>query len=212
MNALTAFHLERTLVDFVRRIVEPVRLDNVQVNLAKDVSFDPKERASDMTLKIPPRVTVGFLPRTVTGAIDPERLPAYPFITIRALSGRVGYAEEICTVNFTIGVYDENPDRQGGQDCLNIIEAIHFDLMRFRVIDNAFPLEPPIQWEMVDVDLFPHFLAVMTAQFKLPVPSHIEEVTTQTPWVPRDLRDLRPPGAPPKAPEVIYGNANTRNR
>lgn len=195
---ITALMLERTLAAFIKRQLEPYRLDNPQVNLVQpdEVPYDALERHRSLALKVPPTVVCGFLPKTVTGAIDPEKLPGYPFISVRATEGRADWRTatqgyDTCTASILIGAYDENPDRSGYQDCLNMIGAIKFEFIRFRVIDQSYSIIPPLTWALVEADLFPHFVAEMTTQWQLPLASHIEEVTKQTPWVPRDLADLR---------------------
>lgn len=211
IGVMTELYLERTLARFIARHVETYRLGNVQESTFQEkpepgelepeseTPEEPEERPDefdDLALKVPPKVIQGFAPKTVTGAVDTAKLPAYPFISVRALSGRQDWTgrtpQEIVTASIIIGTYDEATDRRAYQDCLILVGAIKLWLPRYRVLDQTFSIVAPIAWEMSDADLFPHFIAEITTQWQLPTPSHIAEVTTQTPYVPRDLRDLVP--------------------
>lgn len=202
IGVMTELYLERTLARFIARHVETYRLGNVQESMFKEGEVDPEEpdeerpeEFDDLTLKVPPKVIQGFAPKTVTGELDTSKLPAYPFISVRALSGRQDWTgrtpQEVVTASIIVGTYDEDPDRRAYQDCLILVGAIKLWLPRYRVLDQSFSIVAPLSWEMSDADLFPHFIAEITTQWQLPTPSHIEEVTTQTPYVPRDMRDLR---------------------
>jgi hypothetical protein len=178
------YDLERTLVAFIKQIVDSYRFDNPTLNLAQQpgafpksydpddvpVSYDVTERAKTLALKVPPRVICGCIPRTVTGEISLDKLADVPHIIVQAVSAKAEIQETFATVRIFVCMYDENPDGGGYQDCLNMAEAIVIALTSYGqgVIDQAYPLVMPIEWKLNENDTFPHFLAEITTQWEMP--------------------------------------------
>jgi len=183
-RAQSVYDLEETLVRFIRKLVTPYRFDNPTLNLAQatrpehpidppdlpTVPFDYKQRAQTLTLKVPPRVERGRVPRTVAGEIAVDKLPDCPAIILQAISGKVENNETIVAVRICVNAYDENPDSHGYQDVLNIVEAIAMALTSYgqQGIDKAYPIVMPIDWKYIEADTFPHYIADMTTQWQLP--------------------------------------------
>lgn len=182
----TAYDLEVTLVGFLAKLFSGVRLDNPTLNLAQAsrpdqepwplpdpdtvVPFDPAERAQTLMLKQQPRVVRGRVPRTVTGEIALDKLPDVPNVIVQAIRAKVEQPSTIVTVRILFSTYDENPDSQGYQDCLNLIEAAALALTSFgqQGIDKAYPIQLPIEWTLIEPDCFPHFVGEMTTTWELP--------------------------------------------
>jgi hypothetical protein len=183
-RAQSVYDLEETLVRFIRKLVTPYRFDNPTLNLAQatrpehpisppdlpTVPFDYKQRAQTLTLKVPPRVERGRVPRTVAGEIAVDKLPDCPAIILQSISGKVENNETIVAVRICVNAYDENPDSHGYQDVLNIVEAIALALTSYgqQGIDKAYPIVMPIDWKYIEADTFPHYIADMTTQWQLP--------------------------------------------
>jgi hypothetical protein len=183
----TAYDLEVTLVGFLRNLFVEQRLDNPTLNLAQSaepvvtpmivrdpdelpVSFDYTQRAQTLALKVPPRVERGRIPRTVTGEIALDKLADVPNIIVQAIRAKVEITSTIATVRIFFSAYDENPDSQGYQDVLNMIETAALALTSFgqQAIDRAYPIVMPIEWQMVEAESFPHFIGEMTTTWELP--------------------------------------------
>jgi hypothetical protein len=183
----SVYDLEKTLVAFITRIVADYRFDNPTLNLAQPsgeptpthpivapdqppVSYDPEARAQTLALKVPPRVVRGRVPRTVTGEIDADKLPDFPGIIVQCVGARVESKETFATVRIFVDMYDENPDGSGYQDCLNIAEALAIVLTSYgqQGIDEAYPIVMPLEWKLIELDTFPHYIAEMTTQWELP--------------------------------------------
>jgi hypothetical protein len=184
----TAFDLEVTLVAFLMRIFAGQRLDNPTLNLAQasapahpivlppqdpdepPVSYDFTDRAQTLALKLPPTVSRGRVPRTVTGEIAVDRLADVPNIVVQAVKGKVENDQTIVTTKLLFSTYDENPNSQGYQDVLNMIEAAAIALTSFGqgALDKAYPIVMPIEWMIIEEDCFPHFVGEMTTQWQLP--------------------------------------------
>ena len=182
----SANDLEVTLVKFLKRIFDVYRLDNPTLNLAQQpgafpkeydpdgppISYDPATRAAQLYLKVPPRIERGYVPRTVTGEIEVDKLPDCPAIIVQCVSANVANDVTIATVRIYVNVYDENPDSGGYQDALNIVEAIAMALGSFgkQAIDHAYPIVMPLEWKLVEADTFPHFIAEMTTRWEMATP------------------------------------------
>jgi hypothetical protein len=168
----TAFDLEKTLVGFLTNLFAPQRLDNPTLNLAQPntVPFDYTQRAQTLALKQTPRVVRGRIPRTVTGEIDAAKLADVPNVIVQAIKGKVEIPSTIVTVRILFTTYDENPDSEGYQDTLNMIEAAAIALTSFgqQAIDQAYPIVLPLEWQMVEPDCFPHFIGEMVTTWELP--------------------------------------------
>jgi hypothetical protein len=180
------YDLEVTLVKFLQRIFGVYRFDNPTLNLAQSaeptptpqiydpdqppVSFDYEARAQTLALKVPPRIERGRIPRTVTGEIQVDKLPDCPSITVQVISARVEIQSTIVTLKIFVNAYDENPDSHGYQDVLNMIEAIALALTSFgqQGLDQAYVIELPINWNLIEADTFPHFIGEMVTTWEFP--------------------------------------------
>lgn len=183
-RAPCVYDLELTLVKFLTQLFDHARLDNPTLNFAQatrpehpimppdqpTVSYDPVERAQTLVLKVAPRVVRGRIPRTVTGEVALDRLPDCPAIIIQTVSARVQNDETIVTVKILFTVYDENPDSQGYQDMINLIEAAAIALTSFgqAALDATYPIVMPLEWRPLEPDCFPHFIGEMVTQWELP--------------------------------------------
>jgi len=174
-RALSAFDLERTIAEFLFDLLDGQRLDNPTVNLAQpnEVPFDGAARSQTLIGKQPPQVVRGRIPRTVTGEINADALPQVPSVIVQVVSGRYDTGDGSATLRMLVTTYDENPDGQGYQDCLNLTETITNALCSFgqTVIDKAYSIVLPCEWKMIEPDSFPHYLAEITTQWMLPASS-----------------------------------------
>jgi hypothetical protein len=121
-------------------------------------------------LKVTPRVERGRVPRTVTGEIEVDKLPDSPAIIVQVVSAKVEQPSTIVTTRILFNSYDENPNGGGYQDVLNMVEAAALALTSFgqQAIDHAYPIVMPIEWQLLEADCFPHYIAEMTTHWELP--------------------------------------------
>lgn len=191
IRAQSLYDLEKTLVRFVEFFIAEYRLDNPTLSLAQPdhVSLDPEERAQSVFLKVPPRVVRGRIPRTVTGEIAVDRINDWPCVIVQGISGRIAFDESVVThtvtVRILVGAYDENPDAQGYGDVQNVTETLANVLGSFgqAAIDRAYPIELPIDWKMVEVESFSHFLGEITTTWTLPGPAPLPQLTQHDPVI-----------------------------
>lgn len=168
----TAYDLEVTLAKFLKKLFDGARLDNPDLNSAQpdEVPYDPTERAQTLTLKVSPRVVRGRIPRTVTGEIALDELPHVPSIIVQAVSAKVQTEVTLATTRLMFSCYDENPNGQGYQNVLNMLETTAIALTGFgqATLDEAYTIVLPFEWKVIEPDAFPHFIGEMECQWQLP--------------------------------------------
>jgi len=201
----SAFFLEKKLAAFIQNLfTDTYLLDNPAVNLHQPawdemhdqpqaprvsqpiytppVSYDPVERAQDLTGKVAPRVVRGRVPRTVTGDIDPSQLPDFPSITVQAISGHVGKDETHVVVQIFFHAYDEAPASQGYQDLTNMIEMVALALTSYgqKGIDDAYPIVLPMEWKIPEAQYFPHYIGEMHTTWQWPSARPLQGLTKRS--------------------------------
>jgi hypothetical protein len=172
----TAFDLELTLVKFLTNLFGGTRLDNPTVSLAQPatVPYDYTERAEALDYKVPPKVVRGRIPRTLTGEVALDKISDVPVIIVQSTGGKINNAPaemafDRTTTRILFVGYDENPDSQGYQDILNLIETAKAALTSFGQggLDNAYPILFPIEWK-IDSEAWPHFIGEISCDWQLP--------------------------------------------
>ena len=153
--AFTCLDLEAALVQRVTEWVADIQLKS------------PFDRGQVL---VPLQVFQGAIPSHQTGPEAPMQAKA-PAVAIRCSSASwVRQVGEAC-INFAILTWDDNLNRQGYQDILNIANRIVSGLQERVVINKAFVLlDHPIHFdEILDpaVDFFPFHLGLVTAHFGL---------------------------------------------
>jgi hypothetical protein len=189
----TAYHLEKKLCAFIQQLfTNTYQLDNPAVNLQQtafdemhdlpqvpkvapliytpSVSYDPTQRAQTLQGKVPPQVVRGRVPRTVTGEIDPSKLPDFPSISVQVVHGHVEKLETHVGVQIYFHAYDEDPNSHGYQDLVNMIEVVALALTSYgqKGIDDAYVIVLPLDWKVPENTLFPHYIGEMTTTWQLP--------------------------------------------
>jgi len=174
--------LERVMVKFLEQLFQDAyRLDNPGVNAMQkpgaeftdtpgEVPYDYSERAQTLTGKVPPQIVRGRIPRTLAGEIELDKLPDYPSISVQVIAADVDSDCTHVTLRLFFHAYDENPDSQGYQDCLNMMETASIALTSWgqKGIDHAYPIVMPIKWKLLELGTWPHFIGEMTTEWQLP--------------------------------------------
>lgn len=109
--------------------------------------------------------------------IYPEALPEkkeendenhFPFIIVKVINGKSADIEddETVTVLFIIGIYDDNENRQGNIEILNIIEKYKNHLIHNKFIDG-FEFAHPYEWTIQDEETYPFYYGGIETRWKL---------------------------------------------
>ena len=83
----------------------------------------------------------------------------YPHLRIIILDGEDGGFLEPnqCRILLVAGVWDDNEDRQGFDDLLNVTQKVYKHLITTAF--DQFELEYPIKWKIHEEDTFPFYFA-----------------------------------------------------
>ncbi len=90
----------------------------------------------------------------------------FPYIIVRPVLGRLNLDDETVTTTLTIGIYDENENKQGFADIMNMIEKYKNHLIHERLI-GGYEVLYPINWELQDDDSHPAYFGGMEMTWKL---------------------------------------------
>ena len=94
----------------------------------------------------------------------------FPYIIVRLEGGHISSDKNTCRVVLILGVYDEDTNRQGYKDLMNISQKIIHRYTRDNTIAQRYSITEGIDWEAQDVeDIFPYFLSVISFEAELPV-------------------------------------------
>ena len=173
---LSAAGIEDTLVKFLKFIFEYSALDSENV----DGRLEGLARTQTLEGKVPPAIWAGYIPLTITGEIDPERIPKYPSVIVSTDYNEFSYQGGLAAVRLFAGTHDMDKEREGRRDCVNIMETIAAALFSADTIDGTVTLcrsddaTRPIRWTMIKGDTFPFFFAEMLAIFMVPTPTWLD--------------------------------------
>jgi hypothetical protein len=156
------------------------------------VSYDPTERAQTLTGKVPPQVFRGRVPRTVTGAVDFDKLPDFPSITVQSIEAKIEPLVTHVTVRIFFHAYDENPNSQGYLDVINMIEVVSQALTSYgqKGINDAYPIVMPIEWKLIEEHTFPHYIGEMITRWELPSARPLPDYDDLFPMIPAEHLDV----------------------
>lgn len=90
----------------------------------------------------------------------------FPYIVIMPQIGKLEIDEETVTTTLTYGIYDENDNKQGFADILNMIERYKNHLIHKRMI-GGYEVLFPITWEIQDEDSHPAYFGGIAITWKL---------------------------------------------
>lgn len=149
MPGFTTKDLEDELVPWLEALLEQVRL--------KDPTGEFKS----------PKIYKHDLPVPMTD--DDSELSYYPYVIIRVTGGKISDwnadLTKALTVQFLIGVYDNDPERKGHDDVLNIIQRIENKLGTTRRVNN-FALGSDFQFALGDTDTHPYYFGGIQTTFE----------------------------------------------
>ena len=105
----------------------------------------------------------------------PEDVPE-PYVIVRIPGGELPNQDTRQQVELVlvVCVYDPDPNRQGFQDALHIVNAILTHYGRNGIVGRRYEVQYPIQWVVPEEDTHPYYFAGMA--LKLAAPAIFKEV------------------------------------
>lgn len=111
----------------------------------------------------PPAVHLGALPSKTADNRDD---PVYPLIIIRPMEGDSDKDKSTVQVKLIFGT--QSDDDSGFIDVLNLMERVRILLMRQRIIDKKYRIEPSWKWEFLEDQPEPQWICRATTTWQLP--------------------------------------------
>lgn len=97
----------------------------------------------------------------------------FPFVIVKLLEGeQKGEQDEqdenITTVGFVIGTFDDDNQNQGYRDVTQIINKIEEVLKKEPVINRQFTLKYPLKWRILEEETAPYYYGAVETNWKMP--------------------------------------------
>ncbi len=97
----------------------------------------------------------------------------FPYVVIEATDGDEQQDQDevnnVCTVMFVIGIYDELENYQGDKDVLNTIEKIIYRLKTKKHYDGCFELTTPMKWLIHEENTYPYYFGGIETHWNMPI-------------------------------------------
>lgn len=110
-----------------------------------------------------PAVHLGALPSKTAANRDD---PVFPLIIIRPMEGDSDNSESRAKVKLLFGTQSE--DDSGFIEVLNLMERVRIILMRQRIIDKKFRIEPDWKWRFLEDQPEPQWICQAETTWTLP--------------------------------------------
>ena len=100
---------------------------------------------------------------------DDEENEPFPYMIVKLDSGNIddGEAHKV-KVLILIGIFDNNENKQGYRDVLNIIDRIYIRFGKDRMLDHQYEVEWPFRWQLYEDDTHPYYFGGIEMSFNIP--------------------------------------------
>lgn len=111
---------------------------------------------------------INIYPQNLPEKKEENDIKHFPFIIVKLVNGKLESIEddETVIVLFIIGIYDDNENKQGGKDIINIIEKYKNHLIHKKFIDK-YELLYPLEWSIQEEDLHPFYYGGIETKWKI---------------------------------------------
>jgi hypothetical protein len=90
----------------------------------------------------------------------------FPFIVAKPMTGKTDIDDEVVSVFFLFGIHDDNVNKQGHADFINMLEKYKNHLIHKKFV-KGFEILHPIEWEVQDEDTHPLYYGGIWTNWKL---------------------------------------------
>lgn len=100
---------------------------------------------------------------------DDEKNEPFPYMIVKLDSGNAddGEAHKV-KVLILIGIFDDNENKQGYRDVINVIDKIYIRFGKDRVLDHQYVAEWPFRWQLYEDDTYPYYFGGIEMNFDIP--------------------------------------------
>jgi len=94
----------------------------------------------------------------------------FPFVIVKLLEGeqKGEQDENVTTVGFVIGTFDDDNQNQGYRDVTQIINKIEEVLKKEPVINRQFTLKYPLKWRILEEETDPYYYGAVETNWEMP--------------------------------------------
>lgn len=133
----TELLLEDAIVDYVRAFTVNDRFKS------RPNAVDPSESSAltSPIVEVVPAVYAGMVPRTVTGQVDVNAIPIWPFVLAQLTHGHYSTTDNLTGCIYTrivCGTYDPDESMGGRRDSIYLINKIYRGIWYEGSLDNSF--------------------------------------------------------------------------
>ena len=94
----------------------------------------------------------------------------FPYLIVRLEEGSISNDKNTCQIVLIFGVHNEDRNRQGYKDLLNLMQKVMYHYTTEKVIAERYRIGDEIEWVVQDGDnIFPHFIGAVSFEVELPV-------------------------------------------
>lgn len=94
----------------------------------------------------------------------------FPYIIVRLEEGSISSDKNTCQMVLILGVYNEDIDRQGYKDLLNIMQKIMYHYATEKIIAQRYRIGEDMEWLIQDGDtIFPYYIGAISFEVELPI-------------------------------------------
>ncbi len=140
--------------------------------LQEDLAHELKELLSEIRIKEkedckPVNLFVQDIPFTR----DKKEMDSlFPYLIVRLEEGSISNDKNTCQIVLIFGVHNEDRNRQGYKDLLNLMQKVMYHYTTEKVIAERYRIGDEIEWVVQDGDnIFPHFIGAVSFEVELPV-------------------------------------------
>lgn len=91
----------------------------------------------------------------------------FPHINIKLIDGEIAETSgDMIRVQLIIGVFDNQPERNGHKDVLNIIRKIQERFAKNRVLNKKYVLTYPMRWVLSDEEKYSYYFGGLEMKFE----------------------------------------------
>lgn len=145
---MTAFAMQEDLVQELKKLFSEFRISKKQelkkINVfVQDIPFSQNKK-------------------------DMEEI--FPYIIVRLEEGGISNDKNSCQVVLVFGVCDNDVNRQGYKDLLNMMQEVLYHYATEKIIAQRYSIGNDMEWLIQDGDnLFPYYIGAITFEVELPV-------------------------------------------
>jgi len=124
-----------------------------------------------------PAVYSSMVPKQITGTVDINTIPVFPFVLCYVTEGIDQIPEGCIYTKIVVGTWDDDVSYQGRRDCLRLLRKVIRKIWYVNTLIDSFQMENETRYKIYESPevTFPYFMAEATQGWRLRTPITISE-------------------------------------